>query len=1035
MPPPANTWVDAAIASPVTVAVGVLFLVLFGLQALFAVPIQLTPDIERPKVSVTTIWPGANPQEIEREIIDEQEDVLRSLEGLVTMSSDSSPSVGTLILEFRPGTELDTALLKVNNKLGEVPAYPSEAEKPILTSGGDREGAIGWFLLIPEEGRDDIVIDHLFEFTEDEIETRFERIPGIASANIFGGRQREILVEVDPKKMALRNITFSEVAQRLAEENKNTSAGHLDEGKRRYVIRTTGAFEGPENIGSVVIREDIRDRVFLRDIATVRTDYKDPEIVVRNMGTPCIAINVQKQVGSNVLEIMNELNAEIDSLNKGILADKGLKLIPSYDSSTYIRSALGLVQQNILLGGLLAIGVLFFFLRAAAPTVIIAVAIPVSAIGTFLAMYLLGRNINVVSLAGLSFAIGMLVDNSIVVLENIYRHAQEGKNRVEASSIGTTEVWGAVLASTLTTVAVFLPLLFMQAEIAQLLKDIALAICCAVLFSLVVSVFVIPTLTAQWMGSPDQLPEEDSERGHKGVLADFVYKLCGSTMARVLVVLGLTLASLLGAWKLTPPTAYLPKGNQNLFFCILIPPSGYNVAEFGKIADQVEAELSPMWTGPDATIESFFFVSFGTQVIMGAQAKDPTKVRELQGPMQAALSKIPGMIAFVIQASIFEQGLSGGDSIDLRLQGPDLEKVIGLAGRTFMAIQGPLKGAQVQPKPGLELGQPEIRIEPDRERLAEVGMTPQALGFAIDVIADGARVSEVRMKDGKEVDLTLRGLKSAVERTQDLADIPIYVPSGSIVKLGSLGKIVMTRGPDKILHTDRNRTVTLSISPPPGIPLQTAMEILEEKILAPMRADGSLDGGYKFQVAGTADKLTSTREEMSGQFLIALIVTYLLMASLFESFLYPLVILFTVPFAGFGGFLALFLVNLRVDQPLDVLTMLGFVLLLGIVVNNAILLVDRTLRNIREHQDPPREAVAEAVGSRTRPILMSTLTSVFGMAPLVFMVGPGSELYRGIGAVVVGGLLLATLFTLVMTPALLSLVLELRVALSSRSKI
>lgn len=980
-------------------------------------------------IQVITAWPGANPVEIEREIVEEQEEVLRALEGLVAMKSTSAASLASVTLEFRPGTDLDAAMLRVNNKLGEVPSYPAEALKPVLTPAGAQESIVGWFILIPEEGRDDIVPAEMLEFVEDTVEATFERIPGVAAANILGGQEREVLIEVDPERLAQRGITLREVADRLAAEDRDVSAGHLDEGKRRFVIRTVGAFLGDQGLGDVILRDDPKERVFLRDVASIRIDFEDATDVVRHKGVPCLALNAQRRTGANVLRVMNDLHKAVKELNEGPLKKAGLHLEVAYDTSIYIRDALELVQNNLAVGGLLAILVLLFFLRAVAPTVIISIAIPVSAVGTFLAMYMLGRNINVVSLAGLSFAIGMLVDNSIVVLENIYRHAQEGADEVAAASRGTTEVWGAVLASTLTTVAVFLPLLFMQAEIAQLLRDIALAICCAVILSLGVSVLVIPCLASRWVDA--RAAAAMSDPTELGALGKAIYAICGSVPVRLAIVLGLTGASLLGTWFLAPKTEYLPAGNQNFLFAFLVPPSGYNVEEFGRIAQRIEGELAPMWSGEDPLISNFFYVTFAGNVVMGAQASRQERLAELKGPFQGALNKIPGMIAFVTQPGIFDQGLAGGRQIDLELQGPELQRIMEIAGQAFFGVMQGLEGAQPRPDPGLELGQPELRVIPNRARLAEVGLTSGDLGFMVDVLADGAKISEVRLPDGKEVDMTLRGTKKRLGRTQDLEGLPVHTPRAGVLPLQALAEIVTTRGPDKILHSERARTVFLRIVPHPDMPLETAMNKLEDEILKPMVDRGAFEGGYQYRMAGTADKLTSTRQELKGLFLTALAVSFLLMASLFESFLYPLVIMFTVPFAGLGGFVALKLQNeLIAPQPMDVLTMLGFILLLGVVVNNAILLVDRALRNIRDHGDEPRAAVAEAVNARVRPIFMSTLTSVFGMLPLVSMTGPGSELYRGIGSVVVGGLLLSTVFTLVLTPTLLSLVLELRLRLS-----
>lgn len=1029
MSPPTGGVVGSAVRNPVTIAVGVLLITLFGLQAFFLVPVQLTPDVSRPKITVQTRWPGANPREVEREIVKEQEDVLKALEGLLSMQAECSPGSSQITLEFVPGTDLDAALLKVNNALNQVPAYPEEADRPILSTSGAREDAIGWFIFLPADEQPRSDIDTFQQFVEDEVKTRFERVPGVARANIFGGRERQIEVLVDPGAVAARGLTLRQIAARLAEEDRDTSAGHFDEGKRRYTLRAVGAFDDPKEIAGVVLREGPRDRVFLRDVATVRRSYKDPEVVVRYKGIPCIAINVQRRTGSNILDIMNGVKQQIRLLNEGPLGERGLKILQAYDATIYIRSALELVQQNILLGGLLAILVLWVFLRSIVPTLIISVAIPVSAVGTFLFMFLLGRNINVVSLAGLSFAVGMLVDNSIVVLESIIARVEKGDKPFRAAVDGTQEVWGAVVASTLTTVAVFLPIFFLQAEVAQIFRDIAIAIACAVILSLVVSVLAIPAMFVAWMKGVSPLEENRGRLGPSIVrgLTGLVHWICGSVMLRVLTVVLLTGVSLGGSWLLTPPAEYLPEGNQNLLFAMLIPPAGYNLEEFERIGESIADDLRPLWSGDDPSIEKFFYVAFGRQVIMGVGATDPARIRELKGPVQAALGKIPGMIAIVLQPGLFSHGLSGGRSIDLKLQGPELESLMKLAQRAFFGVMKNVPGAQARPIPGLELGQPEIQMLPDRQRLAEVGLSTADLGFTFDVLTDGARVSEVQAEDGQEIDLVLRGKQDRLRHTQDLGQLQVYVPNEGLVPLSSLAQIKATVGPDVIQRYERQRSVSIQINPPLETPLESAMDAIREKIMDPMVKDGSLGGTYSWLMAGTADKLTATKEALQGGFGTALIVTYLLMASLFESFLFPLVIMFSVPLAAFGGFVAMRLVDVTVASTrLDVLTMLGFIILIGVVVNNAILLVDRSLRTLRRGESTIRDAVAEAVTSRIRPIFMSTLTSVFGLAPLVLMRGAGSELYRGIGSVVIGGVLVSTVFTLVLIPALLSLVLEIR---------
>ncbi len=1012
---------------PITVIVGILFILYFGFLALFSIPIQLTPDITRPVISVETSWPGASPMEVEREIVERQEEFLKSLEGLLNMSSSARPGRAEIKLEFAPGIDIDSALLKVNNQLGRVKKYPSEADKPVLRSSGERENAIAWFVLVPEKKADSLYVPHLREFVEDEIESRFERVKGVAAANVFGGQKREVRVEFRPELMASRGITILQVIQRLREEGKDLSGGKIDEGKRRHIIRTLGAYKSTRDIENLILRENPRERTYLRDIARVYITHKDAGSQVRQKGSPSIALNVQRKIGSNLLDTMDQLKKVVKDLNSGLLKRRNLKLVQAYDSSTYVENSLSLVRQNMVLGGLLAIAVLFFFLRSTRPTLIVSCAIPISAVGTFLGMFLLGRNINLVSLAGISFAVGMLVDNAIVVQENIFTRLQQKDTPIQAAINGTREVWGAILASTLTTVVVFIPILFMEAEIAQLFRDIALAISCAVTLSLIVSVLVIPTFSAYLMNDLESSSHPKGLGTWAELLVKKIGEICKSPTLRLATILILTTGSLLGSWFLSPPADYLPQGSRNLVFSVLIPPPGYSLAELVRIGEDLEKDLKPLWTGPKAQIETFFFVAAGTRVFMGFRAATSELVEPLMKKVQSRLSRVPGMIAVVIRAGLFGKGLSSGRSIDLKIQGPELEKLVEIARQSFRSVRKNLKGVQARPQPGLALGQPEMHIRPKSQSLAEAGWSTKDLGTMVEALIDGVRVADFRLEDGKIIDLILRADQSAYPHTQNLGKTPLYIPQKGVTVLESIATLEHSMGPTEIHHYERERAITISMNIPRTIPMEAAMDTVRSKIIGPLEDSGTLSPPYGWKMAGTADKLTSTRLELQGLFLTALLVIYLLMAALFQSFLYPLIILFSVPLAGFGGFLALRLVNLWVaPQSLDVLTMLGFVILLGIVVNNAILIVDRTLRNVRSGNTTIQESVSEAVSNRLRPIFMSTLTSVFGMAPLVVMTGPGSEIYRGIGSVVVGGLLVSTLFTLVLIPAILALTLDMR---------
>lgn len=1033
--------VDTAIKKPVTVTVGVILLVLFGLISLYRIPIQLTPNVDLAEISVETVWRGASPLEVEREIVDVQEKELKNLEGLKEIKSESRDSLAYINLLFEIGTRTDEALLRVSNKLDQVKKYPDNMEKPIIKSGGRREQAIAWIILKALDGYTGVLPEE-YDFLDEYVKPRFERISGVASSNIYGGKEREMQVIVDPKALAARRITIPELMRTLDIENKTISAGDFDEGKRRYIARTVGEYTGESDIENVIIKRVNGIPVTVKDVATVSLGFQKADVVMRNVGIPTIVMNAVREPGSNVLVVMQKLRESIDELNAGLLKDRRLKLEQVYDETGYIYSAINLVRKNILVGGSLAVLVLLVFLWNFASTVIVSIAIPISVIGTFLVMTLLGRNINVVSLAGLSFAVGMVVDNSIVVFENIFRHREMGKTRVQAAYEGTVEVWGAVLASTLTTVAVFLPVIFVQEEAGQLFRDISIAISSAVLLSLLISITAIPSLSAKILGKVKHETAAKNRswtpvgiaRGFVSIVSRFVYWMCGYISVRLGVIILLISLATGMALFLMPKTEYLPEGNREMLFGILLPPPGYNLAELERIAEVVEADVLPLVENGQPSelaqklnlppVATFFYVAWGQQVFMGIISKVQERTHELLPYIYNTLRKIPGMIAVVVQPGLFEQGIGEGRAIEIEIKGPDLNKLIELGKQIFGGAMQVLPQAQIRPIPGLDLGNPELRIFPNRDRLTRLGMTTNDLGTTVNALVDGAKASTYRLY-GDEIDLVVKRANDSKERTQDLAGFPIISPGGEKVTLGSLADIRLEEGPTQINHIDSERAITIQVIPPREISLEAAMDMVNERVVAPIKKSGTLSSLYSIHMGGTADNLTRTRLALQWNFILAVVICYLLMASLFENFFYPLIIMFSVPLAAAGGFIGIFLVNRFIAyQPLDILTMLGFVILVGTVVNNAILIVHQSLNNIRDGHMTPRDAIAESVRTRIRPIYMSTITTVCGMLPLVLFPGAGSEFYRGLGGVIVGGLLISTVFTIFLIPALLSLTLD-----------
>jgi HAE1 family hydrophobic/amphiphilic exporter-1 len=1041
--------VQSSIRYPVSTAVGVTLLVLFGLISAFRLPVQLTPDVAQPVITVSTVWPGASPQEVERDIVDEQEEQLKSVEGVDRMRSVSRDSIGEISLRFKVGVDKDAATLKIANKLEQVQEYPVDAEKPVIEGEGGADNAMAWFSLLPaKENGFKGDISSMYDFVDDHVIPELERVPGVASTNIFGGREHELQVIVDPAKLALRQVTMTELAGAIDRENRNYSGGDFDEGKRRYVVRTVGEYGAPEDIENIVVALRNGVPIYLRDVATARLDLRKPDGGIFGLHERMLALNVQKQSGANVMQIMAEIDERVARLNEEVLGPRGLVLKNAWDQTTYIESAIGLVRENLAVGALLAVAILLPFLRSGSSTLILAVSIPISLIGSFILMALLGRTINVISLAGMAFASGMVVDDSIVVLENIYRHRQMGKGMWEAAHDGTQEVWGAVFAATLTKVAVFLPVVFIQEEVGQLFGDIAVAISCATALSLIVAITVIPCLSARYLRVTDEARSDGFHGLWGGVararrfndwIVSVVDRINATTARRVAVVAGGTAASILVSVLLMPKAEYLPKGDTDYLFGLILPPPGYSVAErealnevFRKYLGSFQhEEPEPREDVPGGGIGDYFFGIWGSANFVGMSARDPVRIRELMPPFRQAASEIPGGIAFIDQWGIFDE-TGGGRQIDVEIKGPDLIRLIELGRDVFTGVFQNLPGAQGFPRPGLDLGNPEVQVQIDRQRAAELGISNRDLGFTVSALVDGIKVSDYQY-EGREIDLKLMAEHGFAHRTHLLEQMPIATPDGRIVTLGSVAKLTEVNGPLQINHSERQRTITIEVTPHEEMPLETAIEIVKEKILEPMRAAGKLGGLYDARLSGTADKLEQAGITLRFNLLLALAITYLLLAALLESFLYPLVIMFSVPLAAAGGFMGLSLVNLLlVYQPLDVLTMLGFIILIGTVVNNSILIVYQALNNMRNEGMDSGAAIRESVRTRIRPIFMSVGTTVLAMMPMILVLGAGSELYRGLASIVAGGLLVSTFFTLFLVPAMMSLMLDWRAALAAR---
>ncbi|MEX0612573.1 MAG: efflux RND transporter permease subunit, partial [Pirellulales bacterium] len=517
-------------------------------------------------------------------------------------------------------------------------------------------------------------------------------------------------------------------------------------------------------------------------------------------------------------------------------------------------------------------------------------------------------------------------------------------------------------------------------------------------------------------------------------------------LRRLAVIAALVGVSSGVTWMLWPQVEYLPTGNRNLVFGILLPPPGYNLDTLMDMGRTVEEGLKPYAdVEPDSpaaaaldgpVIEDFFFVARGRQVFIGLRAHDPSRAAELVPIVLRIGANLPSTFAVASQASLFGRGLEGGRVIDIEITGPELTRLVGMGGQIIGQVGQLIPNSQPRPLPSLDLSSPEVHVTPKLVQAADMRVSTTDLGFSVNALIDGAYVSDYYL-NGKKIDLTVMGSRpidvggGALQgeyrwNTQDVQALPIATPLGQLVPLGALANVELSSGPEQINHRERVRAITIQVSPPADVPLELAMSRIQSEIVQPLRDADQLSGGYQINLAGTADKLRDTWQALRFNVVLALVITYLLMAALFESWLYTLVIILSVPHRAVGGVLGLAVLNVFMLQTLDVLTMLGFVILIGTVVNNPILIVHQSLNHMREDGMSEREAILESVRTRIRPIFMTTMTTVLGLMPLVLFPGAGSELYRGLGAVVLGGLLVSTIFTLVLVPALFSLTMDAR---------
>ncbi|MGO1503186.1 MAG: efflux RND transporter permease subunit [Marinobacter sp.] len=1031
------------------VTVITLIFAILGAAAALRIPVQMIPDLETRTISVETRWAGATPQDIEKEILIEQERFLRNLPNLSKLTATASSGSAEIELEFPFGIDITETLIQVNNALSQVPGYPANVDEPRIVAASFSANAFMFFWLstLPDNPKE-LNVDLMRDFVEDRVRPRMESVLGVSEVTVNGGADRQVQIIVNEAELAQRNLSLPDLRDAITRRNLDVSGGELDAGKRRYLLRTAGRFQDLDELRQLVVARNGDSLVRLADVAKVRQGQSRIRQLSYVNGRDVMILLVRREAGSNVIEIKRAMLEEVERINEEVLAPEGLELGLTTDDVRYVEASVANVWTNLGIGAVFATLVMFLFLRSGRATFTGVMGVPLCALAALLGLMLTGRTINVISLAGIAFAIGMTVDNSIVVLENIERHRRLGLDRFESALKGVQEVWPAVLASTMTTVLVFLPILFIEEEAGQLYSDVAIAISCAIFASMLVAVTLIPTLSARLdFGTVNTEIDEFGNVASGGwavrVMSALRWLVAGP-VRRGLLILGTLTTSILVILLLTPPAEYLPEGEEPKVFASMNAPPGYNLAEMERIAKQVEALLLPQLQAdpePYAAGEtripplSYFLTRVSsTNMRIILEPVNPVHIDALMAEITDIYREFPGMRAFAAKGSIISSSNGGTRSINLDISGPDLVSIYQVANNAYRRAQAIFDNPRIQSQPAtLSLAQPLIQVLPDWDRAAELGLDTAAIGFTVASLTEGAYVDDFFLDDEK-IDIYLYGSQGPQPGLQTLPDVMVHTPRGATLPLSSLARIEETVDTSIVRRLNGRRTVTLNVIPPNDVPLEAGVERVKTELLAAMRESGELPLDVSIEISGASNQLNATRDALTGNFAIALVIVYLLLVAIFAHWGFPLLILTAIPLGVAGGIVGLALMNLvggvlpmiglrPISHPFDMITMLGFLILMGTVVNNPILVVEQARLNLHNTHASVVDAVMGAVATRLRPIAMTTLTTLFGLSPLMLLPGEGTELYRGVGAIVLFGLLGAATVTLTFLPALTVFVL------------
>jgi len=1044
-----------AIRRPLTMLMIILALVVLGYRSLTLMQVDRYPKVDFPFVSVVTVFPGAGPEDVEDLIVKPIEDAVAGISGIDQIMSTAREGVGIVIIGFVEGTDGNQAAIDVERQVATVRgSLPAEAYAPTIIKADINAIPIMEIVLSGPQGQDE-----LFDIAKNDVRPRLQAIKGVASVNISGGREREIQVEVDPAKLAAYRVSLENVQRALQANNLTFPVGSIDIGRQRTAVRSVGEFTSLEQIGDMVVStgggqsgvpirpgQDVGGYVYLRDLATIREGYKDKTQILRYNGIEAVSISVLKTSDANTIQVADAIRDVIEELNGELPAGAQMTIV--IDDSKFTREAVEAVQEELILAILITGLVMLLFLHTIRSTFIVVLAIPTSIMSTFIVMWALGFTLNTLTLLALTLTIGILVDDSIVVLENIERHLKMGKPPRQAALDGRSEIGLAAITITLVDVVVYVPVAFSSGIVGQFFRSYGITIATTTLFSLFVSFTLTPMLAALWLR--DESQPQPKPRGLRRVFSilfwpvstvwkgfvkvwdaafeglarlyaatlRFFLRNWGTSFLAVFIA-GLSLIA--GAWLVLSGVVgseFTPQEDDAQFTVNIQMPAGTNLAATDQAARQVEqlilqevpetvAILTNVGSGGSA-----FGISTGgaansatirVRVVEKTQRQRSTV--QIVEALRPLVQQIPeATISLNLSSSLGGGGGMGG-TIQIQVYGEDPDRLIELANQVEAVMRTVPGTTDIQ---NLDAARaPEARLVVERQRALDLGLSPAQVASALRTALSGAKVGTFKQPGRPDVDITLRINEAARADLQKLAELPLGYRAGKEIRLAQVTTLQNDLAPAIIKRTDRQRQLTVSS----GVTGRASGDVTDD-VEAAIKANVTFPEGYGFRLGGQSQAQRESFAELGSALILSIGLIYMLLVALFQSWLNPLAIMFSLPVSVVGAFGGLLITN----NTLNLVSLLGIILLTGIVTKNAILLVDFTNVLRREHGYSRRDALVEAGRLRLRPILMTTAALVFALLPLLFSIGAGSEIRAPLAAVVIGGNITSTLLTLILVP-------------------